>query len=196
MRTKALTGLLFVSVLTVISSCGKVEDSDLKLDFPAGTAFLLPQGKVSCFQSATLPNDGTPTNDISANSMSYNKITLAWANTTDTVSVKSIQIEFRHSNIASGTYSCLIAGDEINAIFRDPAAVGGVLWDGDIIPGAAVKTSSCSLGCGGMKVVDKNVPFQITGTAKAMGIQTDPDGNEKVVTGTAQLKLIFQGGFN
>ena len=193
---KLLLFLFSLLSFATLTSCGTT-NSDLVIDFATGTSYVLPQGEVSCNQILTLPANGTETQDIQPNTLQYRNqsISFTWKNTTDSVTIISIQFTFKNDNISGGEFDCLIAGDELYSIFGNFSTK--TEWSGTIAAKTTtpVTNTTCPLTCGGFHVTDKNKPFTAMGTVSAIGIQTSPSGDQKTVKGTAQVKLIYQGGF-
>jgi hypothetical protein len=189
--------LLVPFFLMALTSCGKVEEGDLDISLGADTAAALPAGAVSCNAKFTATSGTTPATDVQANTFSIGKVTLSWKNTADTVTIISAQVILNHVNLAGGKYDkCLIAGDELNALFS-PAFTSKQYWTG-IIPAATsttpiqtvVNDSHCALTCGGLKAVDPSKPFTAYGTIVVTGIQTNAEGESKPVRASTPVKVM------
>jgi len=163
-----------------------VQEGELNLEVPISTAYLLPQTQTSCDAKLT----GGDSGDVSKNSFQFKNLSINWANATDTVTILQVQVYFKHSNISGEEYSCLIAGDELSAAFN----AAGVRWTAEIAA-AQTASNSCPISCGGFSVIDSNRAFTAVGSIKATGVQRSSSGDEKFVSGSANVKLIFQGGF-
>lgn len=186
MRSLHLAGAAILA-LAIGTSCSKGEESELKIIFPGATTYAVPGVGTSCSSAQA--------GDLTEDHFSYRNLTLTWGNATDSVYVLAIKLEFKHPSLTSGVYSCFITGDELGAVF----ASGLSPWDGSLYPakgavaGKLSISNSCSLSCGGVKYTAGISTTTAVGNVTVIGIQRSPEGDEKPVKGTGQVKLNFGG---
>lgn len=191
---------LFIGILLGLASfsCGKEQESDLAIGLTGSNAYLINATAQSCTNKVAVylsPSTTSPSSEVAAHYYSFEGATLSWKNTTDTVHIVEMKIEFSNANV---TNTCSIAGDELLSIFYDFSVVGaGAAWDGTLPPASSLtapsaRPSQCKIRCGGVSVVNENKAFIVTGTMTLSGFQRSPSGEEKPVKSKTSVKLTYQ----
>lgn len=165
-----LIGLAAASVL----SCGK-QEQDERLTFTSGTskALLLPAPTSSCTQKVQAYGSGaTPTADLAVASFGLTAPVLTWVpKNGETAVISYIKITVTSPKIQGGSYTCLIAGEELGNLF---SASPGVPWDTKLIPPVAPATATVkpalsicgNLRCGGLQIETSYQSTAFTAPAK------------------------------
>jgi hypothetical protein len=194
---------LFIGILLGLASfsCGKEQESDLAIELTGSNAYLINATAQSCTNKVAVyltPSTTSPSSEVAAHYYSFEGATLSWKNTTDTVHIVEMKIEFTNANV---TNTCSIAGDELLSIFYDFSVVGpGAAWDGSLVHATlagdvvtpTMRPSQCKIRCGGVSVVNENKAFIATGTMTLSGFQRSPSGEEKPVKTKTSVKLTYQ----
>jgi hypothetical protein len=181
-------------------SCSKSSDGDLTVGVVGSTSYILDDDVQSCANKlavALAPSTATPSNDITSNYISYRGMTLSWKNTTDSVDILKIDLQFTSSSF---TKTCTISGDELAALFAVGTGATSTAWDGSLAAASVGSLTTrtmwdpCQLRCGGLSVDDKTKAFTVTGKLIVYGIQTGPapDYDQKPVKASTSITATYQ----
>lgn len=179
-----LIGLAAASVL----SCGKQEqDERLTFTFSTSKAPLIPVPTASCTQRVQAYNSGaTPTNDLAKSYFVLSSPLFTWVpKNGETAVISYMRISVTSPKVQGGTYTCLIAGEELGNLF---SSVAGVPWDGKLGPPVAPNTATTkpalsicgALRCGGFPVDSafQNSAFTAPAKVEIFGYTVGTDQSE------------------
>ena len=180
-------------LLLGLVSCGKKQDALLTLTISnPNTGAMIPATARSCRQTMGLVDATTP--ELAKNYAQFGYLNVVWKGTKNLTPLY-LTVTFTSGPFAQTNYTATLAGDELRALFMgatDFDSTSGVFSVSSTL-GSTGSTGLCKLIVGGINVQKTNEPFQIIGMVKMTAVTQDDGGNDTVVTGYGNIKLVNSG---
>lgn len=188
-KTFLSTAILLLGLI----SCGKKQDALLTLTIAnPNTGAMIPATARSCRQTMGLVDATTP--ELAKNYAQFGYLNVIWKGTKNLTPLY-LTVTFTSGPFAQTNYTATLAGDELRALFTgatDFDATTGVFSVSSNLSSTGA-TGLCKLIVGGINVQKTNDPFQVIGMVKMTAVTQDDSGNDTVVTGYGNIKLVNSG---
>lgn len=180
-KAQAFRLVLVVFSLLVLSSCSSKKQK-LDIYVPELTTNII---KNLSYKSCSDIHENVDSYSVSANAFYLNYFKVKWKEEGKPLSITSISLELRSTNISGGAYEKYLDDDEIHSLFSDPSNgdsddeyVGErtvAYISTDATPGEVRTTSGCRVLFGGIAFVDSSRVTNVTGTLTITGVYEDDD---------------------